>query len=74
MPLITLSDADIQFAGKELIWSSYTTAEALLTVKKVELIGKKEFAKTALDEKFETFVVHVAALETPLAGMAIHLF
>ena len=26
----------------------------------------------ALDEKFEIFVVYVAALEAPLAGMAIH--
>ena len=72
MPFLTFSNADIQFAAKELTWRSYTTAEALPTTKRVELIDKKEFAKAALDEESETFVVHVAALEAPLAGMAIH--
>ena len=72
MPFLTLSNADIQFAAKELTWRSYTAAEALPTTKRVELIDKKEFAKAALDEESETFVVHVAALEAPLAGMAIH--
>ena len=72
MPFLILSNADIQFAEKELTWRSYTAAEALPTTKRVELIDKKEFAKAALDEKSETFVVHVAALEAPLAEMAIH--
>ena len=31
----------------------------------MELIGKHEFAKAALDENSETFVVHVAAIEAP---------
>ena len=70
MPFLTLSNADVQFVEKELTWRSYTTAEALPTTKRVELINKKEFAKAALDEKSETFVVHVAALNlTP----GIHL-
>ena len=50
MPFLTLSNADIQFAEKELIWRSYTAAEALPTTKRVEIINKKEFAKAALDE------------------------
>ena len=72
MPFLTLSNANIQFAAKELTWRSYTAAETLITTKWVELIDKKEFAKAALDEESETFVVHVAALEAPLAGMVIH--
>ena len=71
MPFFTLSNADIQFARKKLTWRSYTTAEALLTTKRVELINKKEFAKVALDKESETFVVYVAALEALLPGMAI---
>ena len=39
----------------------------------MELIDKNEFAKAVLDEESETFVVHIAALEAPLVGMAIHL-
>ena len=62
MPFLTLSNADVQFVEKELTWRSYTTAEALPTIKRVELINKKEFAKAALDENSETFVVHVTSL------------
>ena len=58
---LTFSNADIQFVEKELTWRSYTTAEALTTTKQVEFINKKEFAKATLDEKSETFVVHVAS-------------
>ena len=73
MPFLTLSNADIQFLEKELTWRSYTTAKALPTTKRVELIDKKEFVKAALNENSETFVVHVATLEAPLSGMTIHL-
>ena len=62
MPFLTLSNADVQFVKKELTWRSYTTAKALPTTKRVELINKKEFAKAALDENSETFVIHVASL------------
>ena len=67
MPFLTLSNANVQFAQGELIWRSYTPAEALLTTKRVELINKGEFAKAALDENSETFVVHVASLNLAAA-------
>ena len=73
MPFLILSNANIQFAKKEFICRSYTTAEALPTTKQVELIDKKEFAKVVLDEEFETFVMHIADLETLLEGIMIHL-
>ena len=73
IPFLALSNADIQFAEKELTWRFYIAAKALPTRKQVKLIDKKEFAKTALDEKSETFVVHVAAFEALLARMAIYL-
>ena len=72
MLFLILSNADIQFSKKELTWRSYTTAKALPTTKRVELIDKKKFVKAALDENSETFLVHVAALEAPLAEMSIH--
>ena len=62
IPFFTLSNVDIQFVEKELTWRFYTTAEALPTTKRVELIDKKEFVKVALDENSETYVVHVASL------------
>ena len=70
MPFLTLSNADIQFARKELTWRSYITAEALPTTKRVEIIDKKEFTKAALDENVEAFVVHVTSLS--LNSMPIH--
>ena len=57
MPFLTFSNANVQFVEKELTWRSYITAEALPSTKRVELIDKKEFAKAALDENSETFVV-----------------
>ena len=62
MPSLILSNPDVQFVEKKLTWRTYTTTKALPTTKRVELIDKKEFAKTALDENSETFVVYVASL------------
>ena len=62
MYFLTLSNADVQFLEKKLIWRSYIIAKALPSTKRVELINKKEFAKVKLDENFKTFVIHVASL------------
>ncbi len=64
MPFLSLGNADVEFAelGK-LIWRTYTTAEASLTTSRVELINKREFARTALDKNSETFVIYVSVLK-----------
>ena len=74
MSLFIYNNANIQFAEKKLIWRYYIVAEALSTTKRVELINKKQFAKTALDEKSKTFVVHIVTLRVSpgLAKMTIH--
>ena len=72
MPFLTFSNVDIQFTQKELTWRSYTIAEAPLTSKRVEFMDKKKFAKVVLDDKFETFMVHVTAQEALLIWMTIH--
>ncbi len=63
MPFLALSNADFQFGGEKFTWRSYTAAEALSTISRVELIDKREFDKAVLDENSETFVLHVATLE-----------
>ena len=68
MPFLTLNNANIKFAQKKLTWRFYTAAKALLTIKQVEIIDRKEFAKAALDEHVEAFVVHITFLLT----IAIH--
>lgn len=37
--------------------------KALPTTKQLELIDKWEFAKTVLDESFETFMIYITTLE-----------
>ena len=66
MPFLILSNADIQFAEKELTQRFYTVAEILPTIKWVELIDKKKFVKAVPNEESKTFVVYVAALEPRL--------
>ncbi len=66
MPFLTMINVDVDFQARNLQWGSYTTKEVLSTTRRVELIGKKEFAVAALDPKHETFVVHVAALSVDL--------
>ena len=51
---LTLSGADVDFSSQELWWKTYTTKKALLTTRRVELIGKKEFAAAVYDSKHET--------------------
>ena len=70
MPFLSLSNANFQFSTREFNWRSYTIIEALPTARRLELIDKHKFARTALDENSETFVVHVAALNN--LELAIH--
>ena len=70
IPFLTFNNVDIKFAQGELTWRSYTPTEALPATKHVELINKKEFAKVALDENSETFVVYMAFLNlAPASGI-----
>ena len=64
MPFLTLSGVDVDFLGCELRWKTYTTEEALPTTRRVELVGKKEFAAAALDPEHETYVVHVGSVSS----------
>ncbi len=57
MPLLTMSNADIDFQARDIQWRSYTTKDILPTIRQVELIGKKEFAVAALDQEHEVFVI-----------------
>ncbi len=62
MLFLTMSNTNVDFQARDLQWRSYITGEVLSTTRRVELIGKKEFAAAALNPEHEAFVVHVAAL------------
>ncbi len=71
MSFLSLGNADVEFAELEkLTWRTYTAAEALPPIHQVELIDKEEFAKVAIDENSETFVMHMSALD--VAELSIH--
>ena len=64
MSFLTLSGADVDFLDRELRWRTYTTQAALPTTRRIELVGKKEFAAAALDPKHETYAVHVGSVSS----------
>ena len=66
MPFLTMSNVDVNFQARDLQWRFYITGELFLTIRQVELIGKKEFAAVVLDPEHKAFVVHVAALSVDL--------
>ncbi len=72
MFFLAFSNINFHFGAEKLTWRSYTTVEALPTTSRVELIDKKEFAKAAIDENSETFVVYMLALD--VAESLIHPF
>ena len=54
-----ISNVDVSFGKKTLMWKTYTTNEALPTTKRVQIIDKKDFVIVALDADNKTFIVHV---------------
>ena len=54
-----ISNADIAFDIKTLIWNFYTTIKALSNIEQVQLVNLKEFIIAALDADNKTFVVHI---------------
>ena len=71
MLFLTFSKVNIRFVERELVWRTYTAAEALPTTKRVEIIDKKEFATATLNADNETFVMYVATIMEPTI-MPIH--
>ena len=68
MLFFTFSNANMKFTKKELNWKTYTTKDALSTNLRVELIDKKEFAETLLNENVKSFVVHIAPFTSKMTS------
>ena len=62
MLFLIVSNVNIEFAKKKFTWRTYTTKKALPTIRWVEIIDWKKFAKAVLDENVEAFVVYVSSL------------
>lgn len=68
---LVLNNINFQFGADKLTWKSYIITEALPTTCQVELIDKREIAKTALNKNSKTFIVHIATLEV-LVEIPVH--
>lgn len=67
MFFLSFDNSNVEFAElRKHTRRLYNVAEALPTISWVKLIHKKEFAKTALNENSETFIMHVLALGTTM--------
>ena len=63
MFFLKISNADMLFSEKTLIWIFYITSEALPTIKQVSIIDPKKFIIIALNIDNKMFVVHVTIWE-----------
>ena len=64
IPFLILSGANVDFLRCELRLKTYITKKALSTTRRVELMGKKEFAAAALDPEHKTYIVHVGSVSS----------
>ena len=78
MPFLILSSTDVNSFRHELRWRTYTTKEAFLTTKCVELVDKKEFAATALDPEHKIYILYVGSVSSNmlprLSSFDVHPF
>ena len=63
MFFLKISNADVAFGEKILIWKFYTINKALPTTKWVQLVDPKEFVIAALNTDSKTFIVYMAIWE-----------
>ena len=71
MSFLKISNVDMLFGKETLTWKFYTTNEALLTTKQVQIVDLKELIIAAFNADSETFVVHVTIWEQK--EMPVHL-
>lgn len=57
MPFLCLSDSNIRFVKRKIIWRRYTAVEALPTTQRIKFINKKKFAAAVLDANNEIFII-----------------
>ena len=63
MFFLKLSNADVLFDEKTLMWRTYTTSKALAITEQVQIIDKKNFIIVALDANSKTIVMYIAIRE-----------
>ena len=60
MPFLKLSNANVSFGKRTLMWKFYITSKVIPTTKQIKLIDPQEFVIAVLNVDSETYVEHVA--------------
>ena len=60
MSFLKISNANVSFGKKTLMWKSYTTNKILSSTKQVQIVNPKKFVIAALDMGSKTFVIYMA--------------
>ena len=63
MSFLKISNVNVLFGEKTLMWRTYITNKALPTTEQVQIVNLKEFVLVELDVNTKTFVVYVAIWE-----------
>lgn len=69
---LAFSIIDIKFHARKLSYRKYTVAEAMPTIRQVELTNKHKFVETPLDKASKTFIVDVIMLKIPMLIMMLY--
>lgn len=70
---LTLNNIKINRINHRFQWGLYIIAKAILTIKWVEQIGKKEFAIADLNFDDKTSVILIVSLTSSNRGLDVHL-
>ena len=60
MPFLKISNVDVSFGKRILMWKSCITNKALFITKQVQIVNPKKFIIVALNINNKMFMVHVA--------------
>ena len=63
MSFLKISNVDMSFDERILMWRTYTTNKALPTTEQVQIVDIKKFVIAVLDVDSKTFVVYMAIQE-----------
>ena len=60
IPILKISNIDVSFDKKTLIWKFYIINKALPTTEPIQIADLKKFVIAALDVNSNTFMIHMA--------------
>lgn len=69
---MTINNFDINFQAQDLKYRYYIIKKIFLTIKKLELIRKKEFAIAVFNQDYKVFIIYIIVLNV-IANNKVYL-